>query len=95
MPPVYENVAATAAPAVRVNGYQKGISPDALWLLDAKTGKPVATSAPAVESADALAFSGDGTKLAILTSPKESDKWKSMDFVLLDLTKLPKQSSAK
>ncbi len=60
----------------------------AVWLLDATTGKPVASLSPAPEGIDRVAFSGDGTRFAIL-SPN-SDQGRKMDLILWDMTQLPK-----
>jgi len=62
-----------------------------IWLLDATTGKPVASFAPAFEhDVDAISFSGDSSRLAIITSSEEPDRKIPAELFVWDLTKLAK-----
>jgi len=72
-------------------GYVKNEFRIAFWLLDATSGKPVASLGPTPNNVYAIAFSGDGSKLAIITKPRK-DKLDDeiAELVLWDLTKLSK-----
>ena len=59
-----------------------------VWLLEAASGKPVARLEPARDEVERVAFSGDGSKLAILAPNPQKDH--KMDLMLWDLTQLPK-----
>jgi len=62
----------------------------AIWVLDGTSGKPLASLSPTLtHSIDAIAFSGDSTKLAIITET-DNEPRAAAQIVLWDLGKLPK-----